>query len=281
MRNRIIFLAALSIFLTPAIWTGMACCATSENQQTKPTKTPGNSSPCKADELNVVLSKMKKATEQLRSCQAALSHLFIQDPELLDSRTLKNGVLYYLKDKDRSRLRIRFDDIRQDDFDPVKQREEYLFDGVWMTRIDYKLKQIDQYQKAPEDSPIDVFEFISYNFPLVGFSGIDELEKDFEVSFAAQKAADPNTTIQLLLKTLKDSKYSEEFSKIDFWVNNDTFLPLRIRAYTTQGDIHDIRFLDAKINKNLENSVFTIETPAGFSKNREALKKTESVIKGN
>ncbi|MHC4291286.1 MAG: LolA family protein [Planctomycetota bacterium] len=277
--NKYILLLAFLIFMTPSTLAGKSCCAKSKDQDTKPAKTPEKASE-KSDELQTILSKMKNATEKLKSCQTKLSYLLIQDPELLASETLKNGILYYVKDEDRSRLRIRFDDIKQDDFEPVKQRLEYLFDGVWLTRIDYKLKQIDQYQKAPEESPIDVFELISHNFPLVGFSGIDELEKDFEISLVKQKSADPNTSTHLLLKTRKDSNFNEEFTKIDFWVNNGTFLPLRIKAYSTQGDIHDIRFLDEKINKNLKNSVFTVETPAGFSKNREALK-TEPVPKGS
>ena len=274
--RRCILLLALSIFMAPYVWAQKTCCAKSEKSQTPKSE---KSSVHENDELANLLSQMKKATEQLKSCQAELSHLFIQDPDLLDSKTLKNGTLYYATDEDRSRLRIQFTDIQQDDFEPVLQREEYLFDGVWMTRIDYKLKQVDQYQKAPEDDPIGVFELISHNFPLIGFSEIDELEKDFEVSLVKQ-GRDPNVPTQLLLKTRKNSKYHEEFSKIDFWVSKKTFLPFRIRAYTTQGDIHDIHFLAEKINKKLKNSVFTIETPAGFSQNREALKK-ESIQKGN
>ena len=127
-----------------------------------------------------------------------------------------------------------------------------------------------------EDKPIDVFELINHNFPLVGFSGVDTLEKDFDVKLGENE---PNQPVLLLLTTKNDSKFKDEYSKIDFWADPDSWLPVRIRAYSTQDDIYDIRFLDTKINKKLKNAVFTIETPAHFRKNIESLK-TESATKG-
>ncbi len=233
----------------------------------------------KDEKLREILSKIVDATRQLKTCQAQLTYLFIQDPELLASRTLRTGTLYYVNGSEQSRLRIQFVDIKQDDFEPEKRREEYLFDGVWLTRIDFKLKQIDQYQQAPEDKPIDVFELISHNFPLVGFSGMENLEKEFDVSLK-DGYCDPNEPVCLLLKVKNESKFHKEYEKIDFWIDSVTYLPKRLLAYSTQGDIYDIAFIDVKINKKFEKSVFTVETPADFRKNIEPLKDV-SDTKGN
>jgi len=228
-----------------------------------------------ADPLEQLLGKMHEATRNLNSCQTNLSYLLIQDPDLLDSRTLRNGMLYYQKQKERSQLRIRFDDVKQDDFEPEKHRQEYLFDGVWLTRIDFKLKQIDRYQQAPKDKPIDVFELINNNFPLVGFSNIEHLKRDFDIGAPeeADKKDLPEDTVRLLLKTKKGSRHEKEYKKIDIWVSTKNYMPLRIVAYSVQGDIHDIKFTEFNLNKKLKNAVFTIETPADFSKNEEPLKK--------
>ncbi len=222
---------------------------------------------------------MHNATMQLKSCQAKLSYLFIQDPDLWDSKTLQNGMLFYQKNNGRSQLRIRFDDIKQDDFDPENRREEFLFDGVWLTRIDFKLKQIDRYQKAPEDKPIGVFELISHNFPLVGFSNIEQLKKDFDVSLP-EKPSESNKSIHLLLSVKKGSKYENEYKKIDFRADSGTYMPQQIVAYSSQGDIYDIKFTEFEINKKLKKAVFTIETPSDFRKNIEQLEENP-VKKGN
>ncbi len=230
-------------------------------------------------EINEILSKMNHATKQLKSCQAKLSYLFIQDPDLLDSKILRNGVLYYQKNNKHSKLRIRFDDVKQEGFGPESRREEYLFDGVWLTRIDYKLKQIDLYQKAPEDKPIDVFELISSNFPLIGFSNIDQLRKDFDIRLP-ENPDESDKSIKLLLSVKKGSRYEKEYKKIDFRVASDTYMPEQIVAYSSQGDIHDIKFKEFKINKKLKKAVFTIETPSDFRKNTERLEE-KPTEKGN
>ena len=188
-------------------------------------------------------------------------------------------MLYYRKDADRSQLRIRFDDIKQEDFPPEKRREEYLFDGVWLTRIDFKLEQIERIQQAPEDKPIGVFELISYNFPLIGFANIDLLSKDFDIEMP-EKTNDPNESIHLLLSVKKGSKYEKEYQKIDFRVDRNSFMPEQIVAYAAQGDVYDIKFSDFQINKKLKNAVFTVETPSDFRKNVQRLEDKPST-KGN
>ena len=176
-------------------------------------------------------------------------------------------------------MRIRFDDIKQEDFEPENRREEFLFDGVWLSRIDFKLKQIDRYQKAPEDKPIGVFDLISHSFPLVGFSNIEQLKKDFDISLP-ERPNESNTSIHLFLNVKKGSKYEKEYKKIDFRADNETYMPQQIVAYSSQGDIYDIQFTEFKINKKLKNAVFTIETPPDFRKNVERLEE-KPAAKGN
>lgn len=276
--KKYISLFVFSVWLNSFTLAAMPCCTNSE-------KPPTQSSACEkqppqrgTEEIEQILSKMHDATSQLKSCQSKISYLFIQDPDLLDSKTLQSGMLYYQKNDDRSQLRIRFDDLKQDNFEPENRREEFLFDGIWLTRIDFKLKQVDRYQKAPEDKPIDVFELISHNFPLVGFSDIDNLRKDFDVQIP-EKDNESNSSIQLLLSVKKGSQYENEYKKIDFKADSQTYMPLHIIAYSSQGDIYDIKFTEFEINKKLKKSVFTVETPSDFRKNIEQLE--EPSAKGN
>ena len=278
MKKRITLLTFL-IYLSPFAPSATPCCSKSDSQPPKPPASEKQSPECDAGEIEQILSKMNDATKQLKSCQAKISYLFIQDPDLLDSKTLQNGMLYYQKNNSHSQLRIRFDNIKQEDFDPEKRREEFLFDGVWLTRIDFKLKQIDRYQKAPEDKPIDVFELINHNFPLVGFSDIDHLKKDFDIRLP-EKPGKSNKSIRLLLTTKKGSRYENEYKKIDFCADGETYMPQQIVAYSSQGDIYDIEFTELKINKKLKKAVFTIETPPDFRKNTEQLEE-KPTEKGN
>ena len=265
-----IALVLFSVWLSSFSLATVSGCTKSENQPSDSPVIKKQQPESDTGEIEEILLKMNDATKNLKSCQAKLSYLFIQDPDLLDSKTLQNGILYYQEDNDRSQLRIRFDDIKQEDFDPENRREEFLFDGVWLTRIDFKLKQIDRYQKAPEDNPIGVFDLISHSFPLVGFSNIDHLKKDFDIQLP-EKTNPPDTSIRLLLSVKKGSKYENEYKKIDFRADNETYMPQQIVAYSSQGDIYNIKFTEFEINKKLKKAVFIIETPSDFRKNIEPL----------
>ena len=119
---------------------------------------------------------------------------------------------------------------------------------------------------------MDVCEYVRYNFTIVGFSKTENLSKQFDIKILDQPS-DVKKPIRLHLKVKKDSVYRDDYTEIEFWIDSRTFLPARIISRSTEEDIYDIHLLDAVINKKMENSVFKVETPQGFSENRHPLKK--------
>ena len=218
--------------------------------------------------LPQILSKMQAAANGLKTLSADMEYLYIQDPDLIDARTLRKGKIYYKDGSKDSKLLMSFLTTQQDEGPIERQPEYFIFDGVWLTKIDMKLETVDRYQKAPEDHPVGVFEFISHNFPMVGFSEPNKLQEQFEITLAKDQTPD---STHLHLKVKKDSIYKDDYTKIDVWVNNQTWLPTRLTAWSTQGDFYDLKWTDIKINKKLENNVFTVETPAYFRKNTHLL----------
>ena len=226
----------------------------------------------KTDKIEKILSHLNQSASQLKTYQAEIQYLFTQDPEFLDSQTLRKGRIYYKLAKSGSKLRVSFDTLKQDDGDQEKYVEDFIFDGIWLTRIDYQLEKVDFYQQAPEGRPIDVFEFISHRFPLVGFTKTKHLRRQFHITLIAQKHAKSNNSRGLSLTPKKDSAYKDDYKSISFWIDNDTFLPAKMTATSTEGDIFDIQLLDIKPNKKIKNAVFKLETPNHFSQNRAPLK---------
>lgn len=228
------------------------------------------------DDLKWILKRLAEQTDKLKTYQAKINYLFIQDPELIDSKTIRTGQLYYKKDKTGSKIRVNFETLKQDEADVEKYREHYLFDGVWLTKIDYQLEKVDFYQQAPEDKPVDVFTRISQNFPLIGFSKTEGMDKQFEMALVSKgTSCDPNEPIHLRLQVKKDSDYKDDYKVIDFWLDKTAFLPVHVVAVSPEDDIYDIVFLDSVINKKMKNSLFKVETPAHFDKNRHPLKQKE------
>ena len=210
-------------------------------------------------DVNQVLGRLSESAKELKSYQAKIEYEFSQP--LFDSKTLRAGQLYYEKLPERSFLRINFQTLKQDEDPNQEYVEQYIFDGVWLTNIDHQLKTVKKRKLAEPNEPVDAFELASQNFPVIGFSNVNDLQKDFEVTLVSD---DKQAGIKLHLKVKDGSVYKNDYSAIDFWVDEKNYLPARITTTTVDEEIYDIRFLDAKVNERIDKSVFELNIPEDF-----------------
>jgi outer membrane lipoprotein-sorting protein len=246
----LLLLAIVGICLAAAGGAGCKAELTNSNSTAKP-------------QVEVVLEQLKKQTAELKSYQSQIEYKFSQP--LLESETLRKGVLYYQKTAAKSALRMNFQTLKQDEEEEQKYIEQYIFDGVWLTHIDYQIKEVKRYQKAEPNKPVDAFELVSENFPIIGFGKIDDLKKEFEIGLIEQQGSSAKDFMQLHLKVKADSAYKEDYTSIDFWIDKQLHLPAKIVAVSTEEDIYEINFLQPAINKKIDKKVFDLEIPKGFA----------------
>jgi outer membrane lipoprotein-sorting protein len=215
-----------------------------------------------ANSVQTILRNLNQQTASLNSYQCQLEYCFSQP--LLQSQAVRTGVLYYLKSDKRSNLRINFQTLQQDEEKQQKYIEQYIFDGVWLTVIDYQIKEVKKYQLAEPNNPADAFELATNNFPVIGFSASQDLEKDFGVSLLPRQQTDSNDLIGLHLKVKPGSVYKDNYSSVDFWIDKQLNLPARIIALSTEGDIYEIKLLQPKVNQSVDRKIFEIKIPKGF-----------------
>jgi outer membrane lipoprotein-sorting protein len=211
--------------------------------------------------IDSVLERMRKAVKELTSYQAKIKHTFRQP--LLDSQTVRKGSLYYKKDAAGSKLRINFDTLKQDEGIEQNQKEQVLFDGVWLIRINYQLKKVEYRQLAEPNAPLEPLDLTADYLPIVGFTDIEDLKSHFKIILADKNSGKSNKNIHLQLKTRGNSRYKDDYSSIELWLDRKLFLPARIVAVSNQDEIQEIEFYSQSINKKLSNSLFQV----GFSKN--------------
>jgi len=238
-----------------------ACCAKSPQ--------PRCTEPRVSDAVDRVLSKLEQATRGLRSYQAEVEYLFKQP--LLESQTLRKGILYYLRLENTSRLRVNFNTLRQDDEEEQQYRDHYIFDGIWLTRVDYQIEAVERYQLVDPNElkdcnrPADAFELLSRGFPIVGFSKTDDLNEAFAIRVVSQDDSNAPAFVRLHLDVKPGSVYEQDYTSMDFWIDRQTYLPVKIVAVTTEEDIYQIEFLRPKANKKMDEKVFDFRIPAGFT----------------
>jgi hypothetical protein len=75
--------------------------------------------------------------------------------------------------------------------------------------------------------------------------------------------------IQVHLKVKPNSIYKDDYISIDFWIDGKLDLPAKIIAVKSEpeppfGDIEEIKFLNPKVNKDIDKKVFELKIPKGF-----------------
>ncbi len=220
-----------------------------------------------AEAVESVLERLNQSTRKLKTYQCQVEYELRQP--LFESRSLRKGALYYQRCGEKSKLRINFNTLKQDDEKQKKHIEEYIFDGIWLTHIDHQLKQVKKRQLAEPNNPAEVFDLVSQNFPIIGFTKVEDLRKQFEIELVEQKQGKAATTTQLHLKVKPDSIYKDDYAVIDFWIDEESYLPAKIVARsvarsTEEQDIYEIKLVKPRINKKLAKKVFTIKIGKGF-----------------
>ncbi len=212
--------------------------------------------------VDTVLKQLRQKTSELNCYQCRVEYLFSQP--LFESQTLRKGALYYQKCGAKSKLRINFETLKQDDEKEQKQIEQYIFDGIWLTHIDYQIKEVKKRQLAEANEPIDAFDLAARNFPIIGFAGTDRLKNEFEITLAEQKESEKAEFIQLHLKVKPNSIYKDDYKTVDFWIDKKPGLVAKIVAVSVEDDIYQIKLIKPKVNKKLKPEVFDFRIPEGF-----------------
>jgi outer membrane lipoprotein-sorting protein len=275
MNKKIIIKVVLILLWTVSTCWASECKRACEYPKSSDTKQPVEE---KTNAVDTVLKQLNKKTSELKSYQAQIEYNFIQP--LLESEKLQKGVFYYAKLGKESKLRLNFRTRKIEDEEEEKYVEEYIvldgaylaypghqFKGTWAVLIDYEIEAVKYIQLAePKDpnKPVDAFDLASRNFPMVGFTKIEDMKKQFEVTLVEQKKSEPEDFIQVHLKVKPNSVYKDNYISIDFWIDKKLGLPAKIIAVTTEEDIYQIKFLKPKFNKGIDKKVFELKIPKGF-----------------
>jgi len=213
--------------------------------------------------VDAVLKNLEGKAAALKSYQARVDYLFKQP--VLESQQRRKGTLSYAKFDNRSYLRIDFTTLQQDEEKEQKYVEQYFFDGVWLSTINYQLKTVERRQLAEPNKPIDAFALASKQVPVLGFSHVEDLRKQFDVQLAADPQAGAASGSHLHLTVKPDSVYKDDYTTVDFWIDKVVGLPGQVTAVTTEEDIYEIKLLDPKMNAQIDRNTFQANVPKGFA----------------
>jgi len=267
MRNAVVggIILALSVM---ASLSGGQCCPAPGAEAC------GSAQTNAAETVQTILKKLQNKANELTSYQCKLDYVFRQP--LLESQTRQKGTLQYAKFEDRSYLRIDFRTMQQDEEAEQAYRQQFLFDGVWLWHIDYPIKNAEGRQITEPNQPADAFALASRRVPVLGFSQVEELEKQFAIELVKQEQPETTPYHHLHMKVLPESVYKDDYVTIDFWIDKKLTLPARVTAVTTEQDVCEIKLLTPQVNQDIDKAAFAVKVPEDFAVQTIPLEKDKS-----
>jgi outer membrane lipoprotein-sorting protein len=231
--------------------------------------------PAKADANSVrfVLDKLRDQVANLKSYQCKIDYAYNQP--VFQSTERRKGTLQYARMDGRSYLYIDFTTLQYDQSPEQKKREQYLFDGVWLTYIDHDTRSVQRRQVAEPNAPVDAFALASKRVPIMGFARVEDLEKQFDIERAPLPTDAP--VYKLHMKVKPDSVYKDDYTTMDVEISKKAGLPSKIQAVTPDKDVYEITLVDPKINESIPKKTFEINAPKDYSVETVPLEKGRPV----
>lgn len=135
-----------------------------------------------------------------------------------------------------------------------------LRDGGKLSVYNPKAKRVDEYDLGKHRALVDQFLLLGF-----GSSGND-LKKGYLVTLQGEQTIDKKRVFLLDL-TPKSDKVREQFSKIQLWIDQATWLPVRQKFLETgSGDFLEINYTNIMRNPRIPDSRFKRLWPKGVTK---------------
>ncbi|MFA6186895.1 MAG: hypothetical protein WC770_06780 [Phycisphaerae bacterium] len=213
-----------------------------------------------ASEPNDTLRKLNNSVKTIKNLSAQIEYIHAQP--LFETKTIRTGKIFYVKDANCSLLRINFLTLKQDDANEQTYREDYVFDGWKLTKIDHQSKSAITEQLA-KDKAIEPFALVQDYFPIVGFDEPAKLGEQFEITVIAGDVP------QLKLIPRENSRYSKAYKQVDCKLNPQNYLPMEFIASTCDDEEITIRLTQTDLQKAIDKTTFGLNIPADFSKTQK------------
>jgi len=208
-------------------------------------------------QIKSLIEKLNQTAANLKNLSAEIEYTHAQP--LFDTNTVRTGKLFYVKDANSSALRINFLTLKQDQSKQQSYKEDYIFDGMKLTKIDYQSKSAITEQLA-KDKPIEPFELVQDYFPIIGLAKPDEMTEQFDIT------VNGNT---LCLIPKENTKFSKTYKQVRVTVNAENYLPCVFSALTSDNEEIVIRLSQVNTEKAVKKTVFEVKIPADFTQTQK------------
>ncbi len=212
-----------------------------------------------------VLQRLETARDKFPVVTADLDyHELLRE---LGDTEQRSGKVYYQSAAGDSpaKWRIHFRTLRQGDGPKIKNVEDYVFDGQWLTIRKERPKQMWRIQVVPPGEKIEALELGKGPFPVPFGQKAETVLRHFRVSTRPARKSDPEDCDYLKLITRPEHQRELNVVWLEMWVQRKTGLPVKIVAEDASGNRKTVEFKDVVTPKSLPRKTFDLpRPPAGW-----------------
>lgn len=217
--------------------------AASEQQTPSGTQQPAPATAgATSGDLATVLTKMNQSSKGFKTAQGDFEFQSYQ--KLTDDTDTQKGRIYF-------RRTGKGVDAAFDIGGPAPKQVVYK-DGT-LRIFEKKINQVTERKVGQNKS--DVEAFLSLGF---GASG-DDLKRDYDVKMDGWETVDGVKTAKLDL-TPKKPRVQQTYNRITLWIDPERDVLLKQQFFEHSGDYRVAHYTNMKLNENISNDVFRLET---------------------
>lgn len=221
--------------------------------------------------LNGILDLLEQHGKKIKDLKARIRHELYE--AIPDARQVQLGVVMFkrLEKQQTAKFMVRFDSKKVDRL-TLKEKVWFCFNGQEIREIRQRTKSvIDRQVVQPGEKNIDPFKIGQGPFPLPFGQSKADILANFTVKLLPGAKTDPPNTDHLLLVPLPKSKLKKQYTKIEFWIDRKSHLPVRIVTHDRHDVIVTVDFNDIELNTGITDSQLWVKVPPGYSYSKEKL----------
>lgn len=200
-------------------------------------------------DLAQILDQMSEVSKRLKTVSAVFE--YTKFTQIVNDKSTESGHLSFRKGKS--------PEIRLDILKP--EAKTLLLKNNKGESYSPKINEVMEYDLKQKG---DVVQQIL----LLGFgSDPNDLKKSFEMKYLREEDLGEDTNVLLELVPRKSS-LSGQFTKIEMWISEESWLPTQQKFYQQGGDYLIAHYSSVKVNKPLDGSVFELNVPANAKRVR-------------
>ena len=193
-------------------------------------------------DLKEILSHMDEGARHIRTVSSDIEYTKVT--VLVDDHSTETGHLFYRKGK-QPEILLKFEKPDAKVILLKKNKAEMFLP---------KTNQIQEYDLEKHSDLIQ-------QFLLLGF-GTDskDLQKAYDVKLTGEEQLGADTAALLELTPLSE-RVTSQLTKVQLWISEESWLPLKQKFLEPSGDYLETRYSSIKVNRNISSSTFQIDAP--------------------